>query len=202
MQQQLTYQPRTREGQRIVEVIETPGRIVNQAADAVGNAITNAGIRSGHPKAGATIGTVAKTAIAAGVGYLLPKGAVATARSVRSMERPTAPPPPSLRTAGSVQNRTALVQNPQARTPLVQNPPHPVIPQGRVAPTSPPHVQTPTLSAAHQALINRGLPKHHTELLKWGYRDITHPEAREAGHITYHHKKTGDIVRFDYGKPG
>ena len=95
VQQQLTYQPRTREGQRIVEVIETLGRIVNQAADAAGNAISNAGIRSGHPKAGATIGTVAKTAIAAGVGYLLPKGAAATARSVRSMEHPTASPPPS-----------------------------------------------------------------------------------------------------------
>ncbi len=47
-----------------------------------------------------------------------------------------------------------------------------------------------------------GLPNKPEDLLKQGYKDVSHPAAANAGHKTYENPVTGDKVRFDQGKPG
>jgi hypothetical protein len=47
-----------------------------------------------------------------------------------------------------------------------------------------------------------GLPKNPDNLLKQGYKETSHPKAVERGHRSFEHPETGDVLRFDKGRPG
>jgi RHS repeat-associated protein len=49
---------------------------------------------------------------------------------------------------------------------------------------------------------SRWLPKKPDDLLKYGYKEISHPKAMNSGHRTFQNPRTGDTVRFDGAKPG
>ena len=59
-------------------------------------------------------------------------------------------------------------------------------------------------SAAESLTVDvaRGLPNKADDLLKQGYKDVSHPDAAKAGHRDFLNPTTGDRVRFDQGKPG
>lgn len=46
------------------------------------------------------------------------------------------------------------------------------------------------------------LPAKPDDLLTQGWKEITHPEAAKLGHRKFENPKTGEIVRFDKGRPG
>jgi len=46
------------------------------------------------------------------------------------------------------------------------------------------------------------LPRNPDDLLQKGYRETSHPEAARHGHRTFENPETGDVVRFDKGRPG
>ena len=46
------------------------------------------------------------------------------------------------------------------------------------------------------------VPKNPDDLLKRGYKETSHPDAKDKGHRTFENPKTGDKIRFDKGKPG
>ncbi len=48
----------------------------------------------------------------------------------------------------------------------------------------------------------RNLPKNPNDLLMRGYREISHPLEREAGHRTFQNPVTKATIRFDPAKPG
>ncbi|WP_164867116.1 RHS repeat-associated core domain-containing protein [Sinorhizobium meliloti] len=56
------------------------------------------------------------------------------------------------------------------------------------------------LSGADKVL--HGLPQKVDDLLKRGYKEVSHPDAAKAGHRSFENPTTGDRVRFDQGKPG
>ncbi len=69
------------------------------------------------------------------------------------------------------------------------------------------HLTKRTSSAAKAAfkMLNKSevknLPKNPNDLLRKGYREITHPMAREGGHRTFENPVTGQRIRFDPAKP-
>ena len=46
------------------------------------------------------------------------------------------------------------------------------------------------------------LPAKPDDLLTQGWKETTHPEAAKLGHRKFENPKTGEIVRFDEGRPG
>jgi len=46
------------------------------------------------------------------------------------------------------------------------------------------------------------LPAKPGDLLAQGWKETTHPEAAKMGHRTFENPKTGEVVRFDKGRPG
>ncbi len=60
------------------------------------------------------------------------------------------------------------------------------------------------ISAATAAArsLSESLPANPDDLLGRGYRDVSHPDAAAAGHRTFENPETGDVLRFDKGKPG
>jgi len=46
------------------------------------------------------------------------------------------------------------------------------------------------------------LPKNPNKLLKNGWVDITHPDAKKTGHMELQESSTGLKIGFDKGKPG
>ena len=46
------------------------------------------------------------------------------------------------------------------------------------------------------------MPRDPEQLLREGYRETSNPKAASAGHREFTHPETGDVVRFDKGKPG
>jgi hypothetical protein len=46
------------------------------------------------------------------------------------------------------------------------------------------------------------LPANPDDLLAQGWRESTHPEAAKMGHRTFENPKTGEMIRFDQGRPG
>jgi hypothetical protein len=49
---------------------------------------------------------------------------------------------------------------------------------------------------------NPSLPAKPDDLLAQGWKETSHPGAAELGHRTFENPKTGEIVRFDKGRPG
>lgn len=51
--------------------------------------------------------------------------------------------------------------------------------------------------------VDPTLPKDPDALLDQnGWREVSNPKAKEAGHRTFENTKTGEKLRFDKGKPG
>lgn len=48
----------------------------------------------------------------------------------------------------------------------------------------------------------KGLPESPDELLKRGYKEVSHKDAASKGHRTFENTSTGDKVRHDKGRPG
>lgn len=61
-------------------------------------------------------------------------------------------------------------------------------------------VEHDTTIVASQSAI--ALPKKPDDLLKQGYNEVSHPDAKSAGYRTFENPTTGDRVRFDQGKAG
>lgn len=53
----------------------------------------------------------------------------------------------------------------------------------------------------HVASIVSSLPSNPMDLLDQGWNDISHPNARKAGHFLLQEKSSGLIIRFDKGNP-
>ena len=63
--------------------------------------------------------------------------------------------------------------------------------------------EVPAVNFAKQAeSLDRALPAKPDDLLKQGWKEISHPEAEKLGHRKFKNPKTGEIVRFDQGRPG
>ena len=57
-------------------------------------------------------------------------------------------------------------------------------------------------SLAPTEVTQPSLPANPDDLLVQGWKDTTHPEAAKMGHRTFENPKTGEMIRFDNGRPG
>lgn len=48
----------------------------------------------------------------------------------------------------------------------------------------------------------QSLPANPDDLLAKGWKETSHPGAAATGHRTFENPETGEIVRFDEGRPG
>lgn len=57
-------------------------------------------------------------------------------------------------------------------------------------------------SHSHIKSVAKNLPDNPAILLSRGWKDITHPDDRAAGHLELKEERTGLVIRFDKGKFG